>query len=129
MVATMVGMRSMGEVRYSAREHEETGIPYEYEPDTFPYHVEETRNYTPDFKYRKKTRAKKFFYVEYKGVLTVADRKKAKLFREQYPDVEFYFVFEKPNNKINKASKTTYAMWCDQHGFGWSDKLERKWFK
>ncbi len=131
MVATMVGMRSMGEVRYSAREHEETGTPYEYEPDTFPYHVEETRNYTPDFRYEKTGRAKyrAHFYVEYKGVLTVADRKKAKLFREQYPKVELYFVFEKPKNKINKASKTTYGMWCDQHGFEWSDKLERKWFK
>lgn len=128
-VARMVGMRSMGEVRYSAEEHEATGIPYEYEPDTFEYKVEETRNYTPDFRYRKKGRKVRYFYVEYKGVLTLDDRKKAVLFREQHPNIKFYFVFQKPGNKIRRGSKTTYGMWCDKNGFKWSDKLEKDWFK
>lgn len=131
-IARMVGMRSMGEVRFTADTMEDGNIPYEYEPDTFEYFVRETRNYTPDFKYKKhKTRHRRprYFYVEFKGVLTKDDRKKAKLFREQHPDVEFYFVFQKPKNKIYRGSKTTYAKWCDQHGFKWSDKLEEGWFK
>lgn len=127
----MVGMRSMGEVRFTSMEMEGPGISYEYEPDTFEYRVEETRHYTPDFRYMKtsKRRMGSSFYVEFKGVLTKDDRKKAKLFREQHPDVEFYFVFQKPGNKIYRGSKTTYGMWCDQHGFEWSTKLEKGWFK
>jgi len=129
-VARMVGMRSMGEVRFTATNMEAKGINYEYEPDTFPYKVVEDRNYTPDFRYRKKGRGKaRYFYVEYKGVLKLDDRKKAERFRDQHPDIEFYFVFERHQNKICKGSKTTYGMWCDKNGFKWSDKLEPEWFK
>ena len=127
--AKMVGMRSMGEVRFTADNMEKLGIPYEYEPDTFEYKVEETRNYTPDYKFKKRTRKVAFFYVEFKGVLTLDDRKKAIRFREQHPNIEFYFVFQREQNKICKGSKTTYGMWCDQNGFEWSDKLEEGWFK
>jgi hypothetical protein len=129
-VAKMVGMRSMGEVRFTSENMEARGIPYEYEPDTFPYKVEEVRNYTPDYRYKKKKRGKPvYFYVEYKGVLKLDDRKKAERFRDQYPDIEFYFVFQRHQNKIRKGSKTTYGMWCDKNGFKWSDKLEDEWFK
>jgi ribonuclease BN (tRNA processing enzyme) len=129
-VAKMVGMRSMGEVRFTAENMEATNIPYEYEPDTFEYRVEETKHYTPDYKYKKRGRGPtKYFYVEYKGVLKLEDRKKAERMRAQHPDVEIYFVFQRHLNKICKGSKTTYGMWCDKNGFGWSDKLEDKWFQ
>lgn len=127
-IARMVGMRSMAEVRFAAGLER---IPYTYEPDTFEYEVAETKKYTPDFRFEKSKstkRSPKYFYVEFKGVFSAADRKKAKLFREQHPEVELYFVFMAPNNKLSKVSKTTYGMWCDQNGFEWSDKLERKWF-
>jgi hypothetical protein len=104
-VAKQVGMRSMGEVRYTSECMEGPGIKYEYEPDTFEYKVEEVRNYTPDFKYRKKGRGKaRYFYVEYKGVLKLDDRKKAERFRDQYPDIEFYFVFQRHQNKIGQIN-------------------------
>ena len=52
----------------------------------------------------------------------VEDRQKMLLIKEQYPDIDFRIVFYNANQKIKKGSKTTYAMWCDKHGFKWAHK-------
>lgn len=31
-----------------------------------------------------------------------------------------YFLFERPFNTLSKASKTTYADWCDKNGYEWT---------
>ena len=126
-IAKMVGKRSMGEVRFDASFIEgKKGITSYYEPDKFPYRVEKTCVYTPDFKikpYRKKA-----FYVEYKGVLDVDARNKMKLVKQQYPKLDIRFVFQRANNKIQKNSKTTYGMWADQWGFPWADNcIPKEW--
>lgn len=39
-------------------------------------------------------------------------------------------MFERSNNKLNKASKTTYAEWAEKYGFEWADirdGIPRKW--
>lgn len=38
-----------------------------------------------------------------------------KLVIEQHPDKDIRFVFQNPNAKIAKGSKTTYADWCAKH--------------
>lgn len=59
-----------------------------------------------------------------------ADRKKHLLIREQYPHLDIRFVFQNPNNKLYKGSKTTYAMWCEKYGFKYATKLiPTAWFK
>ena len=45
-----------------------------------------------------------------------------KLVIEQHPDKDIRFVFQNPNTKIAKGSKTTYAIWCQK-------KLAARWAK
>ena len=40
------------------------------------------------------------------------------------------FVFSNSKTRISKKSKTTYAMWCEKHGFKYADGFIRKgWIK
>lgn len=128
-ISKMVGMRSMGEVRFHADNIEgKRNFQSDYEPDTFQYTVEETRTYTPDF--RITTKAGKTFYIEYKGVLDLETRKKMVRVRDQYPKLDIRFVFQKASNKIRKNSKTTYGMWATKNNFKWSDNtIPKGWLK
>tara|TARA_R100001460_G_scaffold63748_1_gene103955 strand:- start:210 stop:578 length:369 start_codon:yes stop_codon:yes gene_type:complete len=89
-------------------------IKFKYEPETFSY-VPKIRSYTPDFYVEEKG-----FYIEAKGRLTTNDRVKHLMIKEQWEDLDIRFIFVQANNKILKGSKTTYADWCDRHGFLWA---------
>jgi len=78
---------------------------------------EKNRNYTPDFWLPNN------IIVETKGVFTVQDRQKHIWIKEQYPDLDLRFVFSNSKNKLRKGSKTTYADWCNKHGFKFADQL------
>jgi hypothetical protein len=66
--------------------------------------------------------------VESKGRFVVADRQKHLFIKAQHPELDIRFVFSNSKAKISKTSSTTYAMWCDQHGFLWSDKeIPNEW--
>ena len=129
-MALLIGRRSMAEVRFDAQYIEgRSNVNAVYEKDTFKYIVYETRRYTPDWTLVTKRREHPI-YIEYKGVLTVADRKKLKLMKLHHPSIDIRIVFEKPTNKINKGSKTTYAQWARQHGFTYADNcLPPEWLK
>ena len=89
-----------------------------YEPYKIKYQVPTSiHSYTPDF-----VRGKLIY--ELKGRFTAADRKKMKLLVEQHPEFDFVMVFQNPNIKINKNSKTTYAMWCDKNDIEWISAKE-----
>ena len=90
-------------------------VKYTYEEDKLPYTLA-VKSYTPDF-YLKKQK----FYIEVKGYFTTADRVKHLCIKEQHPKVDIRFVFGNAKNKLSSKSKTTYAAWCDRHGFLWSD--------
>ena len=111
-VASMVGRRSMGEVRFDAENIEGKPIDARYESDVFEYLVSETRKYTPDWTVYKRRGG--IVYLEYKGVLDGKTRKKMKLMKKQHPKLDIRIIFEKAGNKIYKGSKTTYGMWADQ---------------
>jgi predicted nuclease of restriction endonuclease-like RecB superfamily len=98
------------------------GIPFEYEQERVKYQVE--RTYTPDFKLL--TKSGKTIYIETKGWFQSSDRSKHKKIKEQHPDLDIRFVFQNSSNKLNKQSKTTYAQWCDKHGFKWAEALVPK---
>ena len=98
-----------------------------YEQNTFQYLVDETKKYTPDWIIITPTTE---FFIEFKGVLDGATRKKMKLIKKQHPELDIRFVFEQASNKIMKTSKTTYGMWADQWGFPWADnELPKEWLK
>lgn len=89
----------------------DAGVPFKYEPEVWEYTIpERTAKYTPDLKIDGK-------YYEIKGHFDFDDRKKMRLLHEQ--GYKFIMVFDKPENKITKASKTTYAAWCDKLGIAW----------
>jgi hypothetical protein len=117
----------MGEVQFDATYIEGQPVDAHYENDTFAYEVSETRKYTPDWIVITPTTE---FWIEYKGVLDGRTRKKMKLVKKQHPKLDIRFIFQNASNKINKASKTTYGKWADQHGFPWADnELPKDWLK
>lgn len=85
---------------------------YRYESEQIKYVVPEKEHlYTPDFVLFKKDRTK--MYVETKGQWDAEDRKKFFLIKACNPDMDLRFVFNNPNSKIRKGSKTTYADVCE----------------
>ena len=94
-----------------------------YETDKLQYEV--THVYNPDFK------VKDGVYIETKGLFKAQDRAKHLHIKEQHPDITVYLVFQNPNNKLSRVSKTTYGEWCDQHGIKWAtiDSIPKEWFK
>lgn len=68
--------------------------------------------------------------IEAKGLFTAQDRKKHLYIKEQHPQLDIRFLFMNANNKLSKASKTTYAMWAERNGFKWCDKvIPESWLK
>lgn len=104
--ARKLGFRSGLEVRL-AHEMDEKGHQYMYEQHTIRYTMpEEEKRYTPDFFLPNG------IIIEGKGRWETADRKKIKLVKEQYPDLDLRMVFDNPNQRISKQSNTTYADVC-----------------
>lgn len=91
------------------------GVSYTYEEKPV-FYVKPARasRYTPDFILPNG------IIIETKGRFVTADRQKHILIKEQHPELDIRFVFSNPNTRISKQSKTTYAMWCDRHGFMYS---------
>ena len=87
------------------------GISYEYESEKVSYTIQ--HHYTPDFVLPNHT------YLEAKGYWDAADRRKILAVKKDNPDMDLRMVFQAPYNKINKNSKTTYAMWCEKHDIPW----------
>lgn len=97
---------------------EEANVSFRYEDkkDVLKYTQPATKHmYTPDFVLPNG------IIVETKGRLTLYDRQKMVLVREQHPDKDIRFVFQRAKNPIRKGSKTTYAMWAEKNGFQWAE--------
>jgi hypothetical protein len=92
-------------------------VPFEYEAHTIRYTkpAEEGR-YTPDFILPNG------IIIEVKGLWETADRKKHRIIRDQFPDLDIRFVFSKSNTTIGSKSSTTYAMYCLRLGIPCSDR-------
>jgi hypothetical protein len=90
-----------------------------YEVDTLAFLQPAVhRKYKPDFKIADNV------YVECKGIFSLEDRKKMLWIKEQHPEKQIYLLFYNAYQKLRKGSNTTYADWCDKHGFIWAD-----WFR
>ena len=113
------GFRSGLEERIS-RQIEAAGVPVRFEEDKIKYiWPERSSTYTPDFTFNKKDGV---FWVETKGRWTVEDRQKHLLIKEQHPDYDIRFVFSNQNAKLYKGSPTSYAQFCEKHGFQYAHK-------
>lgn len=115
------GYRSGLEDKVS-KQLQESGVSFEYETLKIQYEVNETRRYTPDFILPNG------IIIETKGRFVAADRKKHLLIQQQHPHLDIRFVFSNSRAKLSKGAKSTYAEWCEKHGFLYADKeIPQEW--
>lgn len=104
-----------------AKQLEDLGVTYEYEQTKVTYQRKPS-TYLVDFELHNG------IIIETKGRFTSSDRAKHLLIKKQHPELDIRFVFSNSRNKLNKKSKTTYADWCEKHGFKWADKvIPKEW--
>ena len=111
-----------------ARQLKLAGRDFGYETVKIDYlKPAKTAKYNPDFVLIKKDGSP--MYIESKGRFLTQDRQKHLLLRDQHPDLDIRFVFQRADTKISKTSKTTYAKWAADKGFRWSDKgrVPKEW--
>lgn len=94
------------------------GVPVSFEAVKIKF-IEPAKNrtYTPDFILPNG------IIIESKGRFLTADRQKHKLVQQQVPALDIRFVFSYSKSRISKASRTTYALWCETHGIPYADKV------
>lgn len=118
------GWRSGLEEKVAA-ELDRHGIRYEYEKNFISFTVpSRTAKYTPDFYIT--SRSGKLIICESKGRFVTNDRQRHLLVKAQHPELDIRFVFSNSRQTISKTSRTTYAMWCEKHGYLYADKLVPK---
>jgi hypothetical protein len=120
------GYRSGLEIQIS-KQIKEKGLAVNYEdPNARISFVQPAmdRNYTPDFVLPNGV------IIETKGRFTLEDRKKHLWIQEQCgTKYDIRFVFSNSRAKIRKGSKTSYADWCEKHGFLYADQyIPEEWF-
>lgn len=103
------------------------GLEVEYETIKLEYDVpSRTAKYKPDFPLSNG------IIIEAKGRFrTAAERQKMILVRDQNPDCDIRFVFQKASLPIYKGSKTTHGDWATRHGFQWADEgiIPQQWLE
>ena len=96
------------------------GVAYEYEPCKLPYVVE--RNYIPDLKIND-------MYIEVKGYFRQDAQRKMRSMKEQHPDLDIRFLFQRNKSTIQGAkkrkdgTKMTCAEWAKRHGFIYAEEI------
>ena len=102
---------------------DEMEVEYGYETKLFKYTTE--HKYRPDFVFPSLR-----LLIEAKGYFDSNDRSKSLHVRDCIRDAgwELAFVFQRASNKLHTRSPTTYADWCDRHGFRWAEgKVPTEW--
>jgi len=109
-----------------AKELNDLKVSYGYETIKIGYiKPVSSHTYTPDF-----VLLDNGIIIETKGRFTSEDRKKHLLIKQQSPHLDIRFVFSRSATKMSKKSKTTYASWCEKHGFKYADKsIPEEWIE
>lgn len=101
----------------TAKHLEDLGVQFTFESLKIPYQIPASdHKYTPDFIIT--TKSGKTIVVETKGIWAYQDRLKHLLIKQQHPDIDIRFVFDRSKSKISKVSTTTYADICEGKGRG-----------
>lgn len=108
-----------------SKELDALSYSYEYETKKISFtEPAKSRTYTPDFLLSNG------IIVETKGYFDSEDRTKHLLVKAQHPELDIRFVFTNPQTKLNKTSKTSYALWCEKNGFLYATKsIPLSWLK
>lgn len=132
-VGRKYGFRS-GLEQDNAADLQSLGVTFEYENLKVEYVKPERKSkYTPDFEITTRpdgSQRQQPLIVETKGRFLTDDRQKHLLIQRQHPELDIRFVFNNPNARISKTSKTTYAAWCQKHGFKYAKgSIPRSWLE
>ena len=96
----------------------EAGVPFTYEKTKVRYIKPASEHqYTPDFVLDNG------IIIETKGLFTAIDRQKHILVKRQHPHLDIRFVFSNSKQRLSKASRTTYGMWCEKNVYVYADKM------
>ena len=90
------------------------GLSPSYESEKFAYVLH--RKYRPDFKIESDHGP---IHIEVKGWWPSKERSKLLAVFINNPTIRLFVALQRPQQKISKQSKTTYAMWCDKHFIPW----------
>lgn len=104
--------------KFEERVAKQLGPDFEYEALKLPYTTQHT--YLPDFVDHEHK-----LIVESKGRFPASDRAKMLAVKAQHSDWTIKLVFQNPDTKLNKGSKTTYSAWAERHGFQWEKGPKR----
>jgi hypothetical protein len=100
-----------------------------YETESLKYIVPESKHkYTPDFIFTKRDGTT--MYIETKGRWTTADRVKMKHVLASNLGIDIRMIFQNPNQRLSKTSKTTYEEYARKLGIIHVAKKEipAEWF-
>lgn len=113
----LVSLYRSGLEEKTAKDLDSRGISYTFESIKIPYVIPASNHkYTPDFLVT--TKSGKTIIIETKGIWSYEDRCKHLLIKEQHPELDIRFVFDRSKSRISKGSKTTYADICNGLGRG-----------
>ena len=99
-------------------------VKFEYETVRIKWSHLTQRTYKPDFILSNG------IIIEAKGFFQARERTRALAIKEQHPSLDIRFVFGNSKNKLYTGSKTTYAEWCNNNGFKYSDiTIPEEWIK
>ena len=120
--ALKAGYRS-GLEEQTAKDLKKRKVPFSYEERKIKWLDSKVRTYTPDFELPNGV------IVETKGRFVAADRRKHLEIKKQFGDkYDIRFVFTNSRAKLYKGAKSSYADWCDKHGFLYADKtIPEEW--
>lgn len=102
-------------------------VQFEYETTILRYtQPAVVRKYTPDFRLVLPDLKSQELFLEVKGYLKLADRKKLSLVIKQNPEIVLCLIFGRASNRLSKKSKTTYGEWATKAGIPWIDMASLK---
>jgi hypothetical protein len=97
---------------------DDKGVGYEYETIKVAYTLpSKPKKYTPDIVLPNG------IMIECKGMFESSDRTKHLAIKAAHPRLDIRFVFSRSSSPLYKGSNTTYAMWCEDNGYKYADKL------
>lgn len=99
------------------------GKDWKYESQKLPYIIE--GNYVPDIMVVDNTR-----YIELKGYLDYADRRKLESVKRCNPGIDLRVLFHS-NSKLRRGSKMRYSDWAERVGIPWAigQSIPKDWMK
>jgi hypothetical protein len=114
--ALKAGYRS-GLEEQTAKDLKKRKVLFTYEETKIKWLDSKVRTYTPDFVLPNGV------IVETKGRFVAADRRKHLEIQKQFGTLyDIRFVFTNSKAKLYKGAKSSYADWCNKHGFLYADK-------